>query len=107
LLTCQLIGLPAFIESGHLFACAQQRAAVALTDLLIEHCPVAGGAALAIVVELQGGRFCPQNWLPGQRPLRDRKKTLQIVHLRQRFTNTANFVKIGPVDVDNWSDKNH
>ena len=29
--------LPASIESGNLFACAQQRAAVALTDLLIEY----------------------------------------------------------------------
>jgi len=37
LLIGQLIGSPASIESGNLFAGAQQRAAVALTDLLLEH----------------------------------------------------------------------
>ena len=36
LLTGQLIGSPASTESGNLFACTQQRTAIALTDPLIE-----------------------------------------------------------------------
>jgi len=37
LLSSQSIGSHSSIKSSNLFACAQQRAAVALTDLLIEH----------------------------------------------------------------------
>ena len=40
------------------------------------------------------GRFYTQNWLPGQRPLRDRKS-----NSRAFITIPANLVKIGPVDV--------
>jgi len=40
LLIGQLIGWPASVESGNLFACAQQRGAVASTDLLIEPVPM-------------------------------------------------------------------
>ena len=37
-----------------------------------------------------GGRFCPQNWLPWQRPLRYRKNN-QIVHLRPKFYQSCKF----------------
>jgi len=43
--------------------------------------------------------FCPQNWLPRQRPLRDRKKFRSFI-CGQSSTNRANFVKIGLEDVE-------
>jgi len=54
--------------------------------------------------ELQGEGmevdFAPQNWLPWQHPLRDRKNNFRSFIYGQRPTNLANFVKIGPVDVE-------
>ena len=46
-----------------------------------------------------GGRFCPQNWLPRQRPLRDRKYFRSFIH-GQSSTNPAYFVKVGLVDIE-------
>ena len=45
-----------------------------------------------------GGRFCPQNWLPWQHPLMDRKNDLRLFIYGQSFASPANFVKIGVVD---------
>jgi len=39
------------------------------------------------------------NWLPWQRPLKERKITRLFIH-EQISTNPANFVKIGLVDVE-------
>jgi len=42
----------------------------------------------------------PQNWLPRQRPLRNRKTYLGSFIYSQSSTNPANSVKIGLVDVE-------
>jgi len=82
------------IESGNLFA--QQLPLLSY----------AGDAALAnvmltnILFQNAGGRFCPQNWLSRQRPLRDRKNSFRSIIYGERSTIPANFVKIGPVDVE-------
>jgi len=46
-----------------------------------------------------GGRFCPQNCLPRQLPLRDLKNN-QIVHLRPKFYKSCKFSEDRPVDVE-------
>jgi len=46
------------------------------------------------------GRFCPQNWLPRQRPVTARKNNFKSFIYGQSSTNPANFVNIGPVDVE-------
>jgi len=42
----------------------------------------------------------PQNWLPRQRPLRNRKTYFGSFVYGQSYTNPANLVKIGLVDVE-------
>jgi len=46
-----------------------------------------------------GGQICPQNWLPRQRPLRDRKYKFTTFICGQSSTDPANVVKICAVDV--------
>jgi len=56
-----------------------------------------------MLCELQGGegrRFCPQNWMPQQRRLMDRKNNFRSFIYGRRSSNRANFVKIGLVDVE-------
>jgi len=48
-----------------------------------------------------GGRLCRKKWLPQQRPLMDRgKNNFTSSVYSQSSTNPANFVKIGPVDIE-------
>jgi len=84
LLIGQLIGSPVSIKSGNLFACA-----------LHSNCPSECHASYRVNI---GGRFCPQNWLPWQHPLMDRKNDLRLFIYGQSFASPANFVKIGVVD---------
>jgi len=44
-------------------------------------------------------RFRPQNWLPWERPLRDRELTSDRSSTAIVLPTPANWVKIGPVDV--------
>jgi len=41
-----------------------------------------------------------KNWLPRQRPLRDRKADCRAFIYSHSSTNPANLVKIGPADVE-------
>jgi len=47
-----------------------------------------------------GPGFGPQNWLPRQRPLGNRKPNFRSFIHSHSSTNPANLVKIGPVDVE-------
>jgi len=47
-----------------------------------------------------GRRFCPQNWLPWQCPLGDRKNNFTSFIDGHSSTNAINFMKIGLVDVE-------
>jgi len=94
----QLIGSPAFIESGSLFACVQQSAAVALTNLLIARrrrtSPIAMPAVppLRMSCELQGeGRrsILPTKLVATATSLEG--SILQIVHLRSKFYQSCTF----------------
>jgi len=66
----------------------------------------AGGAALgsskchANYKVWNGGRFHPQNWFPRQRPFSDPKNNFRFFIYGQSPTKRANFVKIGPVNVE-------
>ena len=44
--------------------------------------------------------LCPKNWLPLQRPSRDRENNFRSFIYGESSTNRANFVKIGPEDVE-------
>ena len=47
-----------------------------------------------------GSGFGPQNWLPRQRPMRDRKTNFSSFIRSHSSANTANAAKIGLVDVE-------
>ena len=50
--------------------------------------------------------FHPQNWLPQQRTLKDRKANFRSFMYNHSSTNPANLVRIGWVDVEiNWYDR--
>jgi len=49
-------------------------------------------------VWIGGGRFSPQNWLPRQRPLRDRKTNFRSFVYSRSSTMPGNWVTIGQVD---------
>ena len=96
LLIGQLIGSPASVESRDLFLPAPCTA-IALLVVCRRRRPSECHANYKV---RDGCRFCLQNWLPWQRPLRDRRNNFRSFIHSQRSTSPANFVKLGPVDVE-------
>ena len=98
----ELTGLHASIKSGHVFACALRSSCTSgrmpRSDTRTQNYFVPG--------------FGQQNWLPRQRPFRDRINIFSSFFCSHSSTNRANLAKIGGVDgeikglteiVKNWN----
>ena len=57
--------------------------------------------------ELSSADKANKNWLPRQRPVRDRKANFRLIIYSDSSTNPENLAKIGPVAVEyHWSERN-
>jgi len=91
-----LIGSLASIESGNLFACAP----AGCSSCTSRRTPRSRGRhANSSQMRGLGGRSCPRNRSSRQRPSRDRKTNFRSFIYSRSSTISANWVKIGPVDV--------
>jgi len=88
------LGSPASIESGNGLP-----APSIATALLVVRRRRRPSECHANYKAWNGGQICPQNWLPRQRPLRDRKYKFTTFICGQSSTDPANVVKICAVDV--------